>query len=95
MKVRFLSVAEQELAEAIQYYEKLEEGLGLRFYSEIRNAIDRIVAFPSAWYPIGGNSPRCRTKVFPYGVIYELRKDEILITSISCLHRDPKSWKDR
>ena len=49
MKLRYLSVALSELEEAIQYYQDADPGLGLRFYSEVRNAVERIKRFPEAW----------------------------------------------
>lgn len=95
MKVRFLSVAEAELEEAISYYEEKEIGLGLRFLSEVKNSVDRIVAYPNAWPYISENAQRCRTKVFPYGLIFQNRKDEILIVAFASLHREPNYWKNR
>ena len=95
MNVRFLSIAEVELDEAIAYYEEKEIGLGLRFLLEIRNAVERIIAYPEAWNLLSANARRCRTKVFPYGIIYQIRHDEILILAISSLHREPAYWQDR
>ena len=95
MKVRYLSVAELELQEAIEFYESVDIGLGIRFYGEVRNAIDRIKQLPDAWAPLTGNTRRCRTKVFPYGVIYQIREDEILILAVAHLKRRPNYWKNR
>jgi len=89
VKVRFLSVAEAELDEAISYYEEKEIGLGLRLLSEVKNSVDRIVAYPDAWPHISENAQRCRTKVFPYGLIFQKRKEEILIVAVASLHREP------
>ena len=95
MKVRFLSVAEAELDEAIAYYEDKESGLGLRFFSEVMSSVDRIVAYPRAWPGISENCQRCRTKVFPYGIVFQKRDEEILIVAIAALHREPNYWKNR
>ena len=95
MKVRFLSVAEAELDEAIAYYEDKESGLGLRFFSEVKSSVDRIVAYPRAWPRISENCQRCRTKVFPYGIVFQKRDEEILIVAIAALHREPNYWKNR
>ncbi len=94
MRVRYLSIAEIELDSAITYYESQEPGLGIRFYAEIKNTVDRIIAFPEAWYPLSENTRRCRTKIFPFGVIYQIRKDEILILAVAHLHKKPDYWKD-
>jgi mRNA-degrading endonuclease RelE of RelBE toxin-antitoxin system len=95
VNVRFLSIAEIELDDAIAYYEEKDNGLGLRFLLEIRNTVERIVAYPEAWNPLSTNARRCRMKVFPYGIIYQIRHNEILIVAISSLHREPGYWKDR
>ena len=50
MEIRFLSIAENELEDAIVYYEGKEEGLGLRFLTEISNCLDRIQHYPHAWF---------------------------------------------
>ncbi len=95
MKIVFLSVAELELVSAIQYYEEKEVGLGLRFYAEIKSTLNRILTYSQAWRMLSLNTRRCRTKVFPYGVIYEIRTDEILIIAVAHLHRKPEYWKSR
>lgn len=95
MNVRFLSIAKLELDEAVADYEEKEIGLGLRFLLEIRNSVERIVAYPEAWNLLSANARRCRTKVFPYGIISKIRHDEILILAIASLHREPAYWQDR
>jgi mRNA-degrading endonuclease RelE of RelBE toxin-antitoxin system len=95
MKVRFLSCAEDDLDHAIDFYEGKEVGLGLRFLSEVRDSVGRIVLYPDAWQRLSENTHRCRTKVFPYGIIYQIKKEELLIVAVAALHREPDYWKDR
>ena len=95
MKVRFLSVAEAELDETIAYYEEKEKGFGLRFLSEVKNSIDRITSYPDAWHRLSENTHRCRTRVFPYGIIFQRRADEIVVVAVASLHREPNYWKNR
>ena len=95
MEVRFLSVAEAEFAEAVEYYNREKPGLGVEFAAEIDAAIGRIIDFPEAWPLISQRVRRCRTRRFPFGVLYQLREREILIAAIMDLRRDPKSWHDR
>ena len=57
----------------------------------------RSVAFynnPTAWHPLYARTRRCRTHKFPFGLIYQIRDNELLITSVMDLRRDPASWKD-
>ena len=42
MKVRFLSIAEQEYKDAYDYYEGVVEGLGIQFKEELVIALKRI-----------------------------------------------------
>jgi hypothetical protein len=32
---------------------------------------------------------------FPYGIIYELSEDEIVIIAVAPLHREPEYWRSR
>jgi plasmid stabilization system protein ParE len=93
-KYRFTSAALSELKEATFYYEQKENGLGTSFLDEIDVTIDRIVHFPRAWHPLSSRTRRCRTLRFPFGILYQIRSDEILITAVMDLRRDPRRWKE-
>ena len=93
MTFRFLPPASRELREAAKFYEQKVPGLGFDFISEIRSAIRRICAHPKAWDPLDSDFRRCRTARFPYGIIYTIENDCILIVSVMHLHRNPESWR--
>lgn len=95
MQIRFLEIAQIELDEAIEYYNHEVPGLGEVFLTEVLKALDRIGKFPKAWHPCSKRTRRCQTRRFPYGIIYQTRKDEILIVAIANLHRKPDYWDDR
>jgi plasmid stabilization system protein ParE len=95
MRIRFLEIAQIELDEAIEYYNYETPGLGEEFLAEVLNALDRIGEFPEAWHPCSKRTRRCQTRRFPYGIIYQTRKEEILVIAIANLHRNPGYWKDR
>lgn len=95
MRIEFLDPAKEELAEAIVYYNNESEGLGYRFAVEVRKTLSRIVQYPHAWSPILKRTRRCRTGGFPYGVIYQVSEDMVLIVAVMHLHRRPNSWKSR
>lgn len=95
MTIRFLEAARSDLRNAVDYYESQRPGLGTEFRAEVRSAIERIEALPDAWHPLSENTQRCRTKRFPYGVIYRASFDEIVIVAVAHLHRDPEHWRER
>ena len=75
MKVRFLSIAEQEYQDAYDYYEGVVEGLGIQFKEELVIALKRIEEFPEAWQRVSSKSRRCRLDRFPYGLVYCIKLD--------------------
>ncbi|MEI8140842.1 MAG: type II toxin-antitoxin system RelE/ParE family toxin [bacterium] len=95
MTVEFLQTADREFFDAISYYNTQAEGLGFEFAAEISHTLNCIVEFPDAWTLLSARSRRCRTRRFPYGVIYQIRESVILVVAIQNLHRHPDSWKDR
>ncbi len=95
MRIRFLAIARIELDDAIQYYNYEVPGLGNAFLTEVLNALDSIGRYPEAWHPLSELTRRCQVRRFPYAIIYQIRKDEILVVAIANLHRKPDYWKDR
>jgi toxin ParE2 len=93
--IRFLEAARDDLGEAIRYYEAQRPGLGAEFRDEVRSTLERIERFPEAWRSLSQNTRRCRTHRFPYGIIYQVRPDEILVVAVAHLHRRPDYWKGR
>jgi plasmid stabilization system protein ParE len=95
LKARFLRAAREDLGEAARYYEAQRPGLGAEFREEVRSTVERIKRLPGAWHPLSENTRRCQTRRFPYGVIYQVRSDEVLIVAVAHLHQEPGHWKDR
>jgi hypothetical protein len=90
MRYSFHPHAVAELNEAIDYYEELQSGLGLEFAKEIFSSIHRIIEYPTAWSTLSKNTRR-----FPYGIIYHILDNEILIIAVMQLNRKPSYWKTR
>jgi toxin ParE2 len=95
MRIRFLDIAQIELDQAIEYYNYESPGLGDEFLTEVLKVIDRIGEFPEAWHRLSKRTRRCQTRRFPYGIIYQIREEEILVVAVANLHRRPDYWKER
>ena len=67
MTYRFLSPAQRDLAEAVEYYERASPGLGLEFLDEVERTVSRILLNPEAWTRVGERHRRCRARRFLYG----------------------------
>lgn len=91
MRIDFLGPADAEFIETIAYYNLQSEGLGYEFAAEIKRATERIRQYPNAWAPLSKRTRRCRTNRFPYGLIYQIRSDTILIVAVQNLHKYPDS----
>ena len=60
-------------------------GLGSRFLNEVKGAISRIVKNPQAWGLLDDKIRRCRLQRFPYGIVYAIAQDAIIIVSVTHL----------
>lgn len=94
-KIKFLLAAEQEFIETVIYYNSQSEGLGFEFAAEVKYTIERIILYPLAWHKLSERTHRCRSNRFPYGIIYQIREDCIMIIAVMHLHRKPETWQSR
>lgn len=95
MKIEVLEPAEAEFREAVDYYNQQSEGLGYEFAAEVRRTLARVVRFPDAWAGLSVRTRRCRTNRFPYGIVYQVREDTILVVAVMHLRRRPDMWRAR
>ena len=95
MKLRVSRAAEADLAEAAACYDQQFGGLGARLLDDVEATLQRIASFPDAWQPLSENTRRCRLQRFPYGVIYRVQGDELLVLAVAHLHREPGHWRER
>jgi toxin ParE2 len=95
MKIRFLAPARQELDDAVVWYNEQADGLGQEFLDELDRAIRRSVSYPLSCPEIESGFRRCLLSRFPYGLVYGLDGDTVIVVAVANLHREPRYWSDR
>jgi plasmid stabilization system protein ParE len=92
---RFLSVAEEEMSEAALFYEAAFLGLGEKFLADVDHTIDRLRRHPDVGVEVAPNLRRALLHRFPFGLIYSVESDGILIVSVAHHRRRPDYWRSR
>jgi hypothetical protein len=95
MRFYFHPEAKEEFDGAVNFYEESQPGLGLEFAEEVYVAIVRIIQYPYAGSEMSKNSRRCLVNRFPYGLVYQIKSNELRIIAVAHLHRRPSYWKKR
>ena len=95
MKAVFAEAAQEELEEAVAYYDTRGHDLGDEFSEEIERTVSRVLVRPMSWPPLSLRARGCRTRRFPYRIVYQIRDQEILIVAVMNQRRRPGSWEDR
>ncbi len=95
MRHEFHPEAVLEFEEAVQFYKERGRKLGQRFAREIRATIAKIVTTPERWRVLEQDVRLCRTRVFPYAVLYTIETDSVLIVAIAHGKRRSGYWLHR
>jgi toxin ParE1/3/4 len=94
--VVFHPLAEQELIDAVAYYEEQKLGLGLEYLEEIENAVNFLTRYPEAGSKVRGLVRRLTLPKFPYSLLYRMVEDEkIRVLAVAHHKRKPQYWLDR
>jgi plasmid stabilization system protein ParE len=95
MKVRFLTPAQTEVDDAVAWYDDQAVVLGQEFLDELDRAVRRTSAYPLSCPEIEPGLRRCLMARFPFGRIYGLEADSIVVVAVTHLHREPRCWSGR
>jgi hypothetical protein len=93
VSLRFGVAARRELFRAADQYDRKLAGLGDRFLNEVTTTLRFIKDYPKARPDAAGGIWLWPMRRFPYGVLYILEADTIIILAIGHLHRGPTYWR--
>ena len=95
MKVRFLTIAEQEVNDAYRWFEERTEGSGLEFLDELDRVVGLVKSFRLAGLEIETQIRRTVFARFPYAIVYGVENDTVIVIAVAHTHREPRYWMDR
>ncbi len=95
MNVLIAKLAEQEIEDAVVWYDSQSPGLGIQFLDDFDRAVRRVGLYPLSRVEIEPGLRRCLLTRFPYGIIYGIDADSIIVLAIAHLHREPRYWLER
>ena len=95
MRHEFHPEALEEYEQAALYYAERDPQLARRFIEAVEEAIQQILESPTRWRVIDADVRRFLTRIFPFGVLYTIEPDFVLIVAIMHCSREPGYWKQR
>jgi plasmid stabilization system protein ParE len=83
------------LKEARAWYDNLRPELGDRFALAVEETIDAVAEHPLQFHVVYRGRRRAGVRRFPYGILFEVQEQRIVV--IACFHgrRNPKRWQAR
>jgi hypothetical protein len=92
---RFLTPAEEEMIDAAMFYNAASSGLGGSFLDDVQQVVNRLRVYPHAGVAIDEHLRRALLMRFPFGLIYALEINEIVIVAVAHHRRKPGYWRSR
>jgi plasmid stabilization system protein ParE len=93
--VEFSDVAQVDVDEIVDWYDREAPGVSTRFLKRLADTIDRISRFPALAIEGPRNTRIARVRRFKYFVLYRVDHDCATILAVFHGRRDPKSWQRR
>jgi toxin ParE1/3/4 len=93
--LRFQSVAEAEVTEALDWYRGRSPTAARGFLKELDRTLRRIQHEPESFPQVTPTIRRALLLHFPYGVYYQVHTEVISIVGIIHGRRHPSRWRSR
>ncbi|HEU4836982.1 MAG TPA: type II toxin-antitoxin system RelE/ParE family toxin [Pyrinomonadaceae bacterium] len=95
MNIRFLTLAQQEVDEAVVWFEERAEGKGADFLDELDRTVRLVKTYPYASTQIDREIRRRLFARFPYSLVYGIDHNTIVVIAVAHSRRAPHYWVDR
>lgn len=87
--------AEQEAREAFLWYWQRDPQVGLRFEAALVATLERAAEAPEHGPAVDAGVRRLYVEGFPYGVLYAVEPERVVVLAVMHLHRRPGYWRSR
>ena len=95
MNVRFLTLAQQEIEEAVIWFNEQVDGQGVVFLDELDRVVRLVKSYPFASTEIEPGVRKHLFVRFPYSLIYGVEDWTIVVVAVAHFRRAPRYWVDR
>jgi toxin ParE1/3/4 len=95
VRIQFARRARRELIREANWYDRQGPRLGNEFLDDVTRALRQIKEFPLAAPEIGGGYRRHILDRFPFGLVYRLRGQAIVILAVAHHKRRPRYWRNQ
>jgi len=95
MKLIIRPEAEDELLEAIDWYEARNLGLGSDLLRCVDACIQRILRHPECYPLVHRETRMAIVRRFPYLLLYRVTEETVFVVAVFHAKRDPEIWKAR
>jgi plasmid stabilization system protein ParE len=95
MRVEFHPAAQQELAAAVNLGEEQQPGLGGELLDEARRVTQLLGDLPWIGRPLDSRHRRFPLTRFPFGFIYRVEGDMVLVLAVAHRRQLPGYWRSR
>jgi plasmid stabilization system protein ParE len=91
----FHTYVEADLAEAFNWYEDKQNGLGERFLNELVFCYNLIESNPELCGRVSKSYRKISLRHFPYIIVFEIADDHVLVYAVFHTSRNPKEIEKR
>ena len=95
LPVVFRPLARMELDEAMGWYEKQKQGLGVELKEAVDQMLARIAETPGRFRPVRGEVRRALLRRFPYAIHFLPEPQAIVVLAVFHTKRDPRHLEGR
>ena len=94
-RIIFRPEARFDVAEAYDWYEERDPGLGAEFMRAIDSCVHQIQRNPEMYPIVHKNVRQALARRFPYSIFYLVESETAYVVSVFHASRDPRTWTDR